>query len=88
MLALFRIPCAALSEIRSSSGLSDHARGFDSTPDDVPVMSMIGDSHTTLFDHTLDEMGYVRTTYDIGSSMIAPVRSAQCDIDTLATTIA
>ena len=51
-------------------------------------MSMVGDSHAALFGHALGEMGCVKATYGTGSSVMAPVKSAQCDIDALATTIA
>ncbi|MBN0609971.1 glycerol kinase, partial [Pseudomonas aeruginosa] len=51
-------------------------------------MSMIGDSHAALFGHALGEAGCVKATYGTGSSVMAPVKSAQCDIDALATTVA
>lgn len=49
---------------------------------------MVGDSHAALFGHALGELGCVKATYGTGSSVMAPVKSAQCDIDALATTIA
>ena len=49
---------------------------------------MIGDSHAALFGHALGEAGCVKATYGTGSSVMAPVKSAQCDIDALATTVA
>jgi glycerol kinase len=52
------------------------------------MMAMIGDSHAALFGHALGEAGCVKATYGTGSSVMAPVKSAQCDIDALATTIA
>ena len=88
MLALFHIPRAALPEIKPSSGLFGHTRGLNGIPDGIPVMSMVGDSHAALFGHALGEMGCVKATYGTGSSVMAPVKSAQCDIDALATTIA
>ena len=48
---------------------------------------MIGDSHAALFGHALGEAGCVKATYGTGSSVMAPVKSAQCDIDALATTV-
>lgn len=88
MLALFHIPRAALPEIKPSSGLFGHTRGLKGIPDGIPVMSMVGDSHAALFGHALGEMGCVKATYGTGSSVMAPVKSAQCDINALATTIA
>ena len=88
MLTLFRIPRAALPEIKPSSGLFGYTRGLAGIPDGIPVMSMVGDSHAALFGHALGEPGCVKATYGTGSSVMAPVKSAQCDIEALATTIA
>ncbi|WP_368752976.1 FGGY family carbohydrate kinase [Klebsiella pneumoniae] len=88
MLALFGIPRAALPEIKPSSGLFGHTKGVAAIPDGIPIMSMIGDSHAALFGHALGEAGCVKATYGTGSSVMAPVKSAQCDIDALATTVA
>ncbi len=88
MLALFGIPRAALPEIKPSSGLFGHTKGLAAIPDGIPIMSMIGDSHAALFGHALGEAGCVKATYGTGSSVMAPVKSAQCDIDALATTVA
>ena len=88
MLALFQIPRAALPEINPSSGLFGYTRGLNAIPDGIPVMAMVGDSHAALFGHALGELGCVKATYGTGSSVMAPVKSAQCDIDALATTIA
>ncbi|HCU0294658.1 TPA: FGGY-family carbohydrate kinase [Citrobacter sedlakii] len=88
MLALFAIPRVALPEIKPSSGLFGHTRGLAGIPDGIPVMSMVGDSHAALFGHALGELGCVKATYGTGSSVMAPVKSAQCAIHALATTIA
>ncbi|MEX0493541.1 FGGY family carbohydrate kinase [Raoultella terrigena] len=88
MLALFQIPRAALAEIKPSSGLFGYTRGLAAIPDGIPIMSMVGDSHAALFGHALGELGCVKATYGTGSSVMAPVKSAQCDIDALATTVA
>ncbi|TCW15388.1 glycerol kinase [Raoultella sp. BIGb0138] len=88
MLGLFQIPRAALPEIKPSSGLFGYTRGLAAIPDGIPVMAMVGDSHAALFGHALGEQGCVKATYGTGSSVMAPVKSAQCDIDALATTIA
>jgi len=88
MLALFGIPRAALPDIKPSSGLFGHTKGLVAIPDGIPIMSMIGDSHAALFGHALGEAGCVKATYGTGSSVMAPVKSAQCDIDALATTVA
>jgi len=88
MLTIFQIPVKALPEIRPSSGLFGYTRGVEGIPDGIPIMSMIGDSHAALFGHALGEPGCVKATYGTGSSVMAPVTSAQSDIDSLATTVA
>lgn len=88
MLALFQIPRQALPEIRPSSGLFGYTRGAQGVPDGIPVMAMIGDSHAALFAHGLGAAGCVKATYGTGSSVMAPVSSARCDVKSLATTVA
>ncbi|KGB01596.1 hypothetical protein DR73_2105 [Enterobacteriaceae bacterium ATCC 29904] len=88
MLSLFGIPRAALPNIQPSSGLFGYTSGCPAIPDGIPVMAMIGDSHAALFAHGLGAEGCVKATYGTGSSVMAPVNSAQCDIAALATTVA
>lgn len=88
MLALFSIPHCALPTIHPSSGLFGYTCGCPGIPDGIPLMAMIGDSHAALFAHGLGSDGCVKATYGTGSSVMAPVNSAQCDVNTLATTVA
>ncbi|WP_342321693.1 FGGY-family carbohydrate kinase [Kosakonia sp. BYX6] len=88
MLQLFGIPRRALPEIRPSSGLFGHTRGLSGIPDGIPVLAMIGDSHAALFAHGLGAAGCVKATYGTGSSVMAPVASAQSAVKSLATTVA
>ena len=88
MLEIFQIPRSALPQIKPSAGLFGHTKGLKNIPDGIPIMSMVGDSHAALFGHALGEMGCVKATYGTGSSVMAPVKSAQCDIQSLATTVA
>lgn len=88
MLALFGIPRAALPEIRPSSGEFGCTKGLKGIPDGIPILAMIGDSHAALFAHSLGEEGRVKATYGTGSSVMAPVSSAQFGVNTLATTVA
>jgi glycerol kinase len=88
MLALFGIPRAALPEIRPSSGEFGRTKGLKGIPDGIPILAMIGDSHAALFAHSLGEEGRVKATYGTGSSVMAPVSSAQFGVNTLATTVA
>lgn len=88
MLALFGIPREALPAIKPSSGLFGSTRGLTSIPAGIPVMAMIGDSHAALFAHGLGAEGCVKETYGTGSSVMAPVSSAECNVSALATTVA
>jgi glycerol kinase len=88
MLALFGIPRKALPAIKPSSGLFGTTSGWTSIPDGIPVLAMIGDSHAALFAHGLGAEGCVKATYGTGSSVMAPVMSADCDVTSLATTVA
>lgn len=88
MLALFQIPRRALPEIRPSSGLFGYTKGLSGIADGIPVLAMLGDSHAALFAHGLGAEGCVKATYGTGSSVMAPVFSAQCDVKALATTVA
>ncbi|POP49102.1 carbohydrate kinase [Superficieibacter electus] len=88
MLALFGIPRAALPEIRPSRGEFGRTKGLKTIPDGIPILAMIGDSHAALFAHSLGAEGRVKATYGTGSSVMAPVSSAQSGVNTLATTVA
>jgi len=88
MLDIFQIPEAALPEIKPSSGLFGYTKSVPGIPDGIPIMSMIGDSHAALFGHALGATGCVKATYGTGSSVMAPVTSADCNIQALATTVA
>lgn len=88
MLAIFQIPEIALPQVQPSSSHFGVTKGLNGIPDNIPILSMIGDSHAALFGHALGQLGCVKATYGTGSSVMAPVKSAQCDIDSLATTIA
>ncbi|MRT47730.1 FGGY family carbohydrate kinase [Raoultella sp. RIT712] len=88
MMAIFAIPRQALPAIRPSSGLFGYTRGCKGIPDGIPLLAMIGDSHAALFAHGLGAAGGVKATYGTGTSVMAPVNSAQGSVSTLATTVA
>ncbi|QMI04443.1 FGGY-family carbohydrate kinase [Citrobacter sp. RHB25-C09] len=88
MLTLFGIPPRALPEICPSSSPFGVTKGLEKIPDGIPILAMIGDSHAALFAHGLGAKGCVKATYGTGSSVMAPVMSAQCDVNALATTVA
>ncbi|WP_213239155.1 FGGY family carbohydrate kinase [Citrobacter braakii] len=88
MLALFGIPQQALPEVCPSSHHFGVTKGLERIPDGIPILAMIGDSHAALFAHGLGMEGCVKATYGTGSSVMAPVFSAQSEVSALATTIA
>lgn len=88
MMTLFGIPRQALPEICPSCAHFGVTQRLTDIPDGIPILAMIGDSHAALFAHGLGAEGCVKATYGTGSSVMAPVQSAQCDVNTLATTVA
>ena len=88
LLSIFNIPRAALPEVRPSSHLFGYTKGLARIPDGIPILAMTGDSHAALYGHALGKPGCVKATYGTGSSVMAPVSTAQADITTLATTVA
>lgn len=88
MLDLFGIPQQALPEVCPSSHHFGVTKGLERIPDGIPILAMIGDSHAALFAHGLGMEGCVKATYGTGSSVMAPVFSAQSEVSALATTIA
>ncbi len=88
LLAIFGIPQQALPEICPSSFQFGVTCGLNGVPDGIPVMSMIGDSHAALYGHCLGEIGFVKTTYGTGSSVMAPLSVPDTSVPELATTIA
>lgn len=88
MLALFGIPRAALPQICPSASRFGVTRGLQGIPDDIPVLAMVGDSHAALYGHGLGAPGGVKATYGTGSSVMAPLPTADTSITSLATTVA
>jgi glycerol kinase len=80
LLDAFAIPRRVLPEVRPSSGEYGRTRNAGALPDEVPIASLIGDSHAALFGHAAFEPGMVKATYGTGSSLMtmtpAPIRSA------------
>ncbi|QUG75404.1 carbohydrate kinase [Erwinia sp. E602] len=88
MLALFGIPRAALPQICPSASHFGVTAGLQGIPDDIPVLAMVGDSHAALYGHGLGAPGGVKATYGTGSSVMAPLPTADTSITSLATTVA
>jgi glycerol kinase len=75
LLDLFRIPRPALPSIRPSSGVVGVTRTPSGIPADIPIASLIGDSHAALFGHAAFRPGPVKATYGTGSSLMTATPS-------------
>jgi glycerol kinase len=75
LLALFGIPREVLPSIRPSSGIVGTTRPTQGLPGDVPIASLIGDSHAALFGHAAFHPGAVKATYGTGSSLMTATPS-------------
>jgi glycerol kinase len=85
---LFGVPLAALPEVKPSSASFGTTVALRTLPADVPVASMIGDSHAALFGHASFGPGAVKATYGTGSSLMATTPTAVQSERGLSTTIA
>jgi glycerol kinase len=85
---LFGVPLAALPRVEPSSTWFGATVALNSLPANVPVASMIGDSHAALFGHAAFGPGAVKATYGTGSSLMAPTPTAVQSKRGLSTTVA
>ena len=88
LLDLFGIPLPALPVVRPSSFLHGQTTRMASLPANIPVASMIGDSHAALFALADFRPGVVKATYGTGSSLMTPLQTPLTSEHGLATTIA
>lgn len=77
LLRLFRVPRAALPELRPSNGPFPALRGLAPLPDGTPIHAVMGDSHSALFAHGAFTPGAVKATYGTGSSVMGLLQDAQ-----------
>ena len=77
LMRLFRVPRAALPELRSSNGPFPTLRGLDPLPDGTPIHAVMGDSHSALFAHGAFTPGAVKATYGTGSSVMGLLEGAE-----------
>ena len=82
LLALFNIPRQALPQVMPSNGPFPPVRGLDPLPDGVPVLAVMGDSHSALFAHGAFEPGEVKATLGTGSSIMGLVEHAETRAET------
>jgi glycerol kinase len=93
ILALFGIPRAALPVLRPSSAVFGETVPIDlpsgaTLPGGIPIASMIGDSHASLFGLGGFRRGAVKATYGTGTSLMSPTPAPIASANGLSTTIA
>lgn len=67
LLETFRVPRAALPEIRSSSEVYAVTEGVPGLPDGIPIAGMAGDQQAALFGQACFKPGDVKCTYGTGA---------------------
>lgn len=70
LLRLLRIPPSLLPQIRSSSEIYGHTRGFMGLPDGIPVAGIAGDQQAALFGQLCLERGEAKCTFGTGAFML------------------
>jgi glycerol kinase len=73
LLALFRVPRAALPAVVTSTLPSAPVTGVEGLPPHVRVHAVLGDSHAALFGHGVRAPGAVKVTFGTGSSIMGLV---------------
>jgi glycerol kinase len=88
LLALFDVPREALPRVVPSSGPFPTVKGLAPLPDGLPVLAVMGDSHSALFAHGAFVPGQVKTTYGTGSSVMGLIAAPEDLANGLCLTIA
>lgn len=88
LLALFRIPRAALPRVVGSAEPSAPVTGLDGVPAAARFRAVLGDSHAALFGHGVRSPGAVKATYGTGSSIMGLMADGARSADGLVRTIA
>jgi glycerol kinase len=88
VLAVFDIPAAALPEIKPSSAFYGETVPLDNLSGGIPIASMIGDSHASLYGQAGFKLGSIKATYGTGSSLMTPTGQPVISENGLSTTIA
>jgi len=87
-LSIFGIPAALLPRIRPSSFLFGETVPVGSLPGGIPIASLIGDSHASLYGLGGFRPGSVKATYGTGSSLMTPTPAPIISGQGLSTTVA
>ena len=88
VLDIFGIPAAALPEIKPSNYVYGETAPIDNLPGGIPIASLIGDSHASLYGLGGFKPGSIKTTYGTGSSLMTPTSDPVISENGLSTTIA
>jgi glycerol kinase len=70
LAALLDVPLAVLPEVRSSSEVYAHTRGFPGLPDGIPVAGIAGDQQAALFGQACFAPGEAKCTYGTGAFLL------------------
>ena len=70
LLKLFKVPLAALPEIKSSAGLFGKTLKLDFAPDDTPITGVAGDQQAALFGQACFSAGESKCTFGTGSFIL------------------
>ncbi len=87
-LSIFDIPAAILPRIRPSSFIFGETVPGGSLPGGIPIASLIGDSHASLYGLGGFRPGSVKATYGTGSSLMTPTSQPIFSRHGLSTTVA
>ena len=87
-LDIFGIPTAILPQIRPSSFRFGETIPVGSLPGGIPIASLIGDSHASLYGLGGFRPGSVKATYGTGSSLMTPTSQPIFSRHGLSTTVA
>ena len=88
VLDIFGIPAAILPRIRPSSFPFGETVPVGSLPGGIPIASLIGDSHASLYGLGGFRPGSVKATYGTGSSLMTPTPAPIISPHGLSTTVA
>ena len=90
LLALFGVPAACLPTVQPSAAiqgytLAGQVPGLDG---DIPIASLIGDSHAALYGQGGNQAGDIKATYGTGSSLMMGLENIGEQAQGLSTTVA
>jgi glycerol kinase len=73
LLDLFGVPAEVLPAVLRSDGQFGRTTGVAGVADDVPILSVLADSHAALLGQGCTVPGMAKATYGTGSSVMTPV---------------